>query len=147
MVETWVAQSAGRARAVCVEGGAAEAVGTLLAADGADAAGLEELTPAEALAVLQWAGASGGAYGRRPGGARGRFAAWWAAAALAGLAWPADPAELGDALAELRWYRWAPPGPEAGWVLRLAVADPVDGLAWAVDATDRREDDPLDAPR
>jgi len=141
VVEIWVAQSGGRARAVCVDGGAAGAVGALLAAEAAGgAAGLHELPAADALAVLQWAGASGGAYGPRPGGARGRFAAWWAAAALAGLAWPPDPDELGDALAELRWYRWAPPGPEAGWILRLAVADPVDGLAWAVDATDRRED-------
>ncbi|MBA2528947.1 MAG: hypothetical protein H0V19_03115, partial [Euzebyales bacterium] len=40
-----------------------------------------------------------------------------------------------------RWYRWTTPDLEAGWVLRLAVADPVDGLAWAVDAVDVREED------
>ncbi|MBA3622756.1 MAG: hypothetical protein H0W51_10655, partial [Euzebyales bacterium] len=54
---------------------------------------------------------------------------------------PNFAAELGRAVAELRWYRWTTPDLEAGWVLRLAVADPVDGLAWAVDAVDVREED------
>jgi len=145
-VETWVAQSAGKVRAVVLDGDAAIAVGTLLAAGGAPGGAgavgaLLEVSAEEGMALLQWAGASGGAYGRRPGGARGRFAAWWAAAALAGLPWGADPRELGAALAELRWYRWAPAATETGWVLRLAVADPVDGLAWAVEALDRRDEE------
>jgi len=134
-VETWTTESSGRATAVVVEGDAEAAVGAL-----SPAAALLRVEPAEALALLQWAAASGGAYGRRPGGARGRFATWWAAAALAGLRWSPDPDELGAALAELDWYRWAPPGIETGWVLRLAVGDPVDGLAWAIDASDARED-------
>lgn len=141
VVEAWTAQSAGVVRAVAVEGRAVDAVTALT-----DRAALTALTPEDAIALLQWAGASGGAYGRRPGGARGRFAAWWAAAALVGLDWPCDAGELGDAVSELRWWRWVAQGADAGWVLRLAVEDPVDGLAWAVDATDRREDDPLDAP-
>lgn len=138
VVEAWTTQSAGTASAVAVEGDAVAAVGALT-----DQAALDVVAPAEALALLQWAGASGGAHGRRPGGARGRFAAWWAGAALVGLDWPCDPDELGEAMAELRWWRWEAPGSGAGWALRLAVEDPVDGLAWAVDATDRREDDPL----
>ena len=47
------------------------------------AARLAVLTPAEALAWLAWAGASGGAHGRRRGNAIGRFGAWWVLAALA----------------------------------------------------------------
>lgn len=135
-VETWVSQSAGRVRAVVVDGDAGAAVAHL-----ASEASLLRVSGTEALALLQWAGASGGAYGRRRGGAAGRFAAWWAAAAVAGLEWPVDPNELGEALGELDWFRWGPPGPETGWVLRLAVCDPVDGLAWAVDAVDQRGED------
>lgn len=135
-VGTWTAESSGRTDAVVVEGEVDAAVGAL-----APEAALLQVEAAEGLALLQWAAASGGAYGRRPGGARGRFATWWAAATLTGLPWPPDPDELGAALAELRWYRWSPPGIETGWVLRLAVSDPVDGLSWAIDATDAREDD------
>lgn len=136
LVETWVTQSAGTVRAVAVEGDAEVAVGALQ-----DEGSLLPLAPGEALALTQWAAASGGAYGRRPGGARGRFATWWTATTLAGLAWPPDPAELGQALGELQWVRWFTPEAETGWVLRLAVADPVDGLAWAVEALDAREED------
>ncbi len=136
VVEAWTLDSGGRVEAVSVEGGAEGAVAHL-----AERAALVELTPAQALALLQWAGASGGAHGRRRGGAAGRFSAWWAAAALAGLVWPDAPGddfaeELGDALAELRWFRWSPAQAETGWVLRLAVHDPVDGLAWAIAAVD-----------
>jgi hypothetical protein len=134
-VETWTTQSTGSAHAVAVEGDAAAAVATL------GGTGLVEVTAADGLALLQWAGASGGAYGRRPGGARGRFAAWFAAAALAGLDWPVEGGELGAAVAELRWFRWSAGTGETGWVLRLAVDDPVDGLAWAVDASDHRADE------
>jgi hypothetical protein len=142
LVEVWVTQSSGTVDATAAEGGAHGAVGALLARAGGTAdAALAPLAPDEALALLQWTAASGGAYGRRPGGARGRFATWWAAAALTGLPWPVDPDELGDAVRELRWYRWAPSHAETGWVLRLAVEDPVDGLAWAVAATDLREDE------
>ncbi|MGH8905451.1 MAG: DUF6183 family protein [Egibacteraceae bacterium] len=139
VVEVWITQSSGRVHTATVEGCAANAVGRLLHDEGQDpAAAMIRLAPGEALAILHWAGASGGAYGRRRGGARGRFAAWSAAAALAGLDWPIDQESLGEALAELSWFRWAPPGPEAGWILRLAVEDPVDSLAWAVSATDQR---------
>ncbi|MGH8884748.1 MAG: DUF6183 family protein [Egibacteraceae bacterium] len=147
LVETWVTQSAGRARAVTVEGDAEGALGRLLADTGREpAAAIVALEPADALAILQWAGASGGAYGRRRGGARGRFATWWAAAALAGLDWPVEPDVLGEAIGELLWYRWALSGPEPGWALRLAVTDPVDEMGWAIEATDQRTDDPTSGP-
>jgi hypothetical protein len=131
LVGPWVTQSSGTVRAVTVSGTAGGAVGQL-----APRAALAAMAPDEALAVLQWAGASGGAHGRRPGGAAGRFSAWWAAAALTGLGWPVQPDELGAAIAELRWFRWTGEGAEAGWVLRVAVEDPVDGLAWAVEGLD-----------
>jgi Family of unknown function (DUF6183) len=143
LVETWVAQSAGQVHAVAVEGDAQGALGRLLTDTGREPrAVIVTLEPVDALAILQWAGASGGAYGRRRGGARGRFATWWAAAALVGLDWPVEPDVLGEAIDELEWYRWALPEPETGWVLRLAVADPVDGMSWAIEAIDQRTDDP-----
>ena len=92
----------------------------------------------EALGLLAWAGASGGAHGRRRGMARGRFEAWWCAAALTGLdeAWPPDGEDLGGAVAELSWWRWDDGTPPTGWHLLIAVEDPADGLAWALDARD-----------
>jgi hypothetical protein len=149
VVRAWWTASAGSADAVGVEGDAATAVATLLAGR-SDRIGLAPLDAGEALAVLQWCGASGGAYGTRPGGAAGRFSAWWAAAAVAGLDWPArvpgdDWCEaLGRGMAGLRWFRWAGSDPETGWTLRLAVEDPDEGLAWAVHAHDQRDDDDPD---
>jgi hypothetical protein len=69
--------------------------------------------------------------------AAGRFDAWWAAAALTDFEWPADPRELGDAIAALRWSVWDTGEPAFGWVLRIAVEDPEAELAWAIDAVDQ----------
>lgn len=134
LVRAWTAESDGRAEAVCVAGDAAAAVARL----GPRRARLAPLAPADAFALMAWAAASGGAHGRRRGMAAGRFGAWWAAAALCGMVddWPLDPADLGDAVAELRWYAWDADEPVTGWALHLAVDDPADGLAWAVAATD-----------
>jgi hypothetical protein len=70
--------------------------------------------------------------------AAGRFAAWWAVAALADLldAWPLTGAELGRAAQRLRWWLWDVGEPETGWVLHLAVEDPGSGRAWALNAVD-----------
>jgi hypothetical protein len=134
LAAAWTAESNGRAEAVAVRGKAAEAVGAL----GPPAAQLEEVGPQEALAVMAWTAASGGAHGRRRGAAAGRFATWWALAALGGLVeeWPVSAEELGEVAAELRWYGWDAGEPESGWVLRLAVEDPAEGLAWALAAVD-----------
>lgn len=145
VVRTWWTQSAGRGEALAVDGDAAAAVRALRQGR-PGAFGLLEVRPAEGIALLQWAGASGGAYGPRPGGAAGRFAAWWAAAALCGLEWPEHPddafaAELGRACEGLGWYRWAGEEPDTGWTLRLAVEDAGEGLAWCIEAVDQREDD------
>lgn len=133
LVGAWTTQSNGQAAAVAVDGDAESAVGALA---GPGPVRMAETDLPTALAVLAWAGASGGAHGRRRGLAQGRFGAWWAAGALAGALddWP----HVLDAAAELRWYRWDRPEPGTGWCLRIAAERPSDGRAFAVDATDRR---------
>lgn len=138
----WAEQSNGACAAVAVEGGAAGAIAAL----GHRAARLAEVAPGEALAWMAWAGANGGAYGRRAGAPAGRFAAWWTAAALAGMEWPPDPGALEEAMGHLTWVLWEPPGLVGGWSLHLAAADPAEGIAWAVAATDTWRDDDPDRP-
>lgn len=130
----WSVGSNGEALAVAVRGDAASAIATL----GHTSVRVAPLSPAEAISMMAWTAASGGAHGRRRGMAPGRFAAWWAAAALTGLLedFPPDPSELGDAIGELRWWSWDGGARDQGWSCRLAVEDPADGLAWALDATD-----------
>lgn len=130
----WVTESNGRSEAVAVDGDAAAAVAAL----GARRGRLADVGLAHALACMAWTGASGGAHGRRKGMAAGRFAAWWAVAALTGLLdeWPVPPDQLHTAAAPLRWYRWDAGEPETGWSLRLAVEDTERGRAWAVSAVD-----------
>lgn len=131
LVGPWVTQSTGRADVRCVEGDALSAIAAL----GPTTAGLAPTTPAAALAWMAWAGASGGAYGRRRGAAVGRVSAWWAAAAMLDLDWPVEPTDLGEALEELDWFLFSD-GDESGWSLRLAVQDVAHGLAWAISAID-----------
>jgi hypothetical protein len=133
-VRAWTEGSEGRAEAITVEGDALVAIAAL----GRDRVRVAELDPGAAVRTLAWAGASGGGHARRPGAAAGRFAAWWAGSALAGLLerWPADPTELGDALARLRWYAWDSGGAATGWELHLAVEDPRSTRAWAIAAVD-----------
>lgn len=135
----WVEQSNGACAAVAVEGGTLEAIAAL----GHASARVAPIDPAIAVAWMAWAAASGGAYGRRAGTPSGRFGAWWAVAALGGLDWPPDPDDLGEAARRMAWHLWEPMGLVGGWGLHLAAADPTEGIAWAVAATDTyREDDP-----
>jgi hypothetical protein len=135
LVEAWTTSSNGRAEAVCVNGDVGAALGSL----GLRRVRLCELTPAEAISWIAWAGASGGAHGRRPGAASGRFGAWWMLASLGDLLdeWPLDPDELGELANELRWYRWNAFEPEIGWSIQLAIEDPANGVAWALTALDQ----------
>jgi hypothetical protein len=134
LVDPWVTASNGAVAVTSVRGGAEQAVTSL----GHRRVGWAEATLADALAAMAWAGASGGAHGRRRGAAMGRFGAWWALSTLVGLTdEDVTPDELGAAGAELRWALWSPADPAPGWALRLAVEDPPDGLAWAVEATDQ----------
>lgn len=134
LVEPWTSSSNGRCESVCVEGDSGAALGAL----GVRRARQVELDPATALAWIAWAGASGGAHGRRRGAAAGRFGAWWLLAALGDLLddWPVDPVELGGVADELRWYRWNAFEPEVGWTIRLTIEDPDEHVAWALLATD-----------
>lgn len=133
LVSPWVSTSGGRAEAAIVEGPSPAAVAAL----GVGSAPAGEITVPEAMALMGWAAASGGAYGRRRGAAAGRSAAWWASAALCDLEWPVDADLLGDELARLRWYRWEPPDLVGGWSLHLAVEDPEGGWSAAIRAEDR----------
>jgi hypothetical protein len=131
---TWSQESNGASDAAVVEGDAAHAVAAL----GGQSARFAALDSADALAYLAWAASSGGAHGRRPGGAAGRFGAWWVAAALTGLLdeWPPDPDALGDAMETLRWFAWDAGQPVTGWRLQLAVEHTPSARAWAVAAAD-----------
>ena len=88
----WTAD--GDATTAAVRGNVRGAVGAL---DGPEVR-LVEITLADALAWLGWAGASGGAHGRRRGAAAGRLDAWMVLAELVDLGevWPLDPVELGS---------------------------------------------------
>ncbi len=137
LVETtrvWTQESNGASDAVLVDGDALAAVAAL----GPARARLAPLTAADALAHLAWAASSGGAHGRRPGAAAGRFGAWWVAGALTGLLdpWPPDPHELGEALTTLRWHAWDADEPATGWRLQLVIEHRASGRAWAVAAVD-----------
>jgi len=132
LTEPWTTQSNGRAEAVVVAGTAEEAIRTL----GPHRVRAVEIELADALALMAWTGASGGAYGRRRGSPVGRMLAWWALAGLLGLEDIDNPDLLGDEAAGLRWLLWDPGDQIGGWGFYLAVEDRDDGLAWAVSASD-----------
>jgi hypothetical protein len=132
MTAPWTELSNGRAEGVVVAGTALEAIRTL----GPRRARAAEIGVAEALALMAWTGASGGAYGRRRGSPVGRMQAWWALAALLGYDDIDDHAALGVDAGDLRWFRWEPGDQIGGWAFHLAIEDPGDGLAWAVSAVD-----------
>jgi hypothetical protein len=136
VVRPWVTESGGVAAAVVVEGTGEQAVAAL-----APTLLIAPLEPAQALCRVAWAASGGGVHGTRRGAAYGRFSAWYLAALLIGLGWPADPAGLGAELDRLSWYELEEPAAEPGWALRLAVEDPVDGWAAAISAHD-----PTDEP-
>jgi resuscitation-promoting factor RpfA len=130
LVATWLTDSNGRSESVGVEGSALTAIAAL----GVTQARVAHVTLADAMALVAWVGASGGAAGRRRGMAWGRFLAWESAAELAGVDIEDD---VGGAADELRWFVWDTGTADTGWSLRLAVEDPEGGCAWALAATDR----------
>jgi hypothetical protein len=135
LVEAWTAHSNGEADAVVVEGGVAEALGAL----GITEARTAPLTAQEALEWLAWAGASGGAHGKRRGAATGRGEAWWLLATFVGLAdeWPCNADELGEVVNSLEFTAFTyDKAPTVGWGLHLVIEDPEEGLAIALRATD-----------
>ncbi len=134
-VRGWADESNGAVTARTARGGAPAAIG----ATDTGTVQIARLEVADALALLAWAAASGGAHAPRPGAASGRFSAWWVAGAVAGLLddWPPDPDALGAAVASFEWWTWEHPrAPRPGWSLRLAVTDPARDRSWAVRAHD-----------
>ena len=134
LVSPWVAKSNGRVDVASVEGRAEMAIAAL----GLGQAAIVEISAQDAIAQMAWAAASGGAVGRRRGASAGRQVTWWALRALTGLDDEeiVDADELGEAVGELRWYRWNDGSPDTGWSLRLAIEDQIDGVAWAIAAID-----------
>jgi hypothetical protein len=134
LLATWTVHSNGRVDVAMVEGNHLDAISAL----GVRVARVAPLSGSDALAQLAWAGASGGAHGRRRGAAAGRFGAWWTAAAIVGVLddWPIPPADLGELVGELDWFAWDAAEPHSGWRLQLAVWDPLDEVAWAISARD-----------
>lgn len=135
LVEPWTAQSNGRASCTVSEGGLPEA----LHAAGAGVCDVARIDHRTGLAMLAWAGASGGAHGRRRGLATARSNTWWFLAVLTGLheGWPCDPDELGDVTEQLEWWVWRPHGhTDTGWNVRLVLVDGDEGLSCALDAHD-----------
>lgn len=136
IVRVWCAESNGHVEVVSIEGSASDAVATL----GCRSHRIGRVTPQTALALIAWAGGNGGAHGRRRGMAAGRQCAWWALTHLAGLGEELDvqPFELGRAAEELEWFVWDDGSPATGWSLRMAMADPIENLAWAINASDAK---------
>lgn len=134
----WEDQSTGEVHVAPVEGDAVMAAAALLPGD----LRLAPLSVGGAFAWMAWAGASGGAHGRRRGLAAGRAAAWWVGHLATGLPFPADPDELEFELEELRWYAFDDGSADPGWQLRLAVEHPAEGWSVAIDAHDVRVDRP-----
>lgn len=137
LVAGWTVGSNGRVAAVAAQGSAAQAV----AAMGAAGAELVPADMTDAVALMAWAAADGGAHGRRRGAAPGRFGAWWVLACLGGVQdrYPLAAQDLPAYLEGLHWYRWHSGEPDMGWSLRLAVealGGPHRGRAWAVAALD-----------
>jgi hypothetical protein len=134
LAATWIEESNGRADAVAVNGSALQAIATLGVRRGR--AGV--LSPGQAFAWMAWAGASGGAGGRRRGMAWGRYVAWECASILLQV-------EIEDVSAhvdELTWYAWDAFTARVGWSLRIAIEDGANECAWAVSASDQADAGP-----
>ena len=132
LVQPWTSESNGRCETATVEGDAAHAVRAL----GLSNARMVEIDAKDALSWMAWAGASGGAHGRRRGAAAGRYGAWWAIAMIGDLEWPPDSEEIGELANRLKWFWFDDGAAGTGWELRLAIEDPESGMAWVVTAVD-----------
>ena len=132
LVQPWTEESNGRCQTVTVQGSHLEAIRAL----GLTQSRVARLDTGGVLRWMAWAGASGGAHGRRRGSAAGRYLAWWVITNLADLDWPADPVAVGEAAQRLKWHWFDDGSPETGWVLRLSVEDQASNLAWAISAID-----------
>ena len=135
LVDAWTTQSNGELRISCVEGSVLDA----LAALDVHEARLSLLSSSDALAWLTWAGASGGAHGRRRGNALGRDAAWWTIAALTKQTsrWPLSNDDFETAVNSLQWFWWDVNEPTTGWNVALCVHHADLNRSWAFMLTDK----------
>jgi len=134
LVRPWWDESSGHAEAIQVEGTAEEAIRAL----GPHRVRLGEVALPRVLAAMVWAGASGGAYGRRRGSPSGRSGAWWVLAQALGFdETPEDAGDLAEA-EDLRWVLWDPGDRVGGWSLNLAIEDRDEGISWTISAVDMR---------
>jgi hypothetical protein len=134
LVGAWSTSSNGTLQVGAARGGETHALASIEVAS----ATLRELQPSQALALLAWAGASGGAFGRRRGAAAGRDSAWWLLGALSGRAdqWPLGNDEMGGVLKSLKWWWFDADQNPTGWQLQLVIVDELRGLSWAINARD-----------
>jgi hypothetical protein len=136
LVDAWTTQSNGELRISCVEGSVLDALASLNVHD----ARLSLLSSSDALAWLTWAGASGGAHGRRRGNALGRDAAWWTIAALTEniFHWPLSNTDLERAVNSLQWFWWDANDSTTGWQLQLCIHHADRNRSWAISVNDRK---------
>jgi len=133
LVGPWWEDSLGHAEVITVEGTIEEAIRAL----GPHRVRAAEVDLSTALEALVWAGASGGAHGRRRGTPRGRAGAWWVLLEILGYDdVPDDLDDFGRQAAELRFVLWDPGDRVGGWNLHIGIEDPTDGLAWVLSAVD-----------
>lgn len=139
LVEPWTSTSNGRAETLVVDG----EPDRVLAALGVGNARLTPLSTDQALSWLAWCGASGGAHGRRRGGALGRFGVWWMLAAIGGFTDEWDElrrrGQLGDECADVAmstsWFRFDD-GTGSGYDLSMVTHDPDENISIALVARD-----------
>lgn len=115
----------------------ADQVDAAIGAVAGDGARRAEISPGAAMALAAWAGASGGAHGRRRGAAGGRQRAWALVAAASRIDLPWEPQGIGAAAAATSWWAWDDDASPSGWSLRIAFATPHG--AWAIGARDRAD--------
>jgi hypothetical protein len=133
LVGPWWEDSLGHAETVTVDGSIEEGIRAL----GPHRVRATDVDLSTALEAMVWAGASGGAHGRRRGTPRGRAAAWWVILEILGYDdVPDDLEQLGQEAAELRWVLWDPGDRVGGWNLHIGIEDPTDGIAWVLSAVD-----------
>ena len=139
LVEPWTSSSNGRAETLVVDG----EPDRVLAALGVGNARLTPLSTDQALSWLAWCGASGGAHGRRRGGALGRFGVWWMLAAIGGFTDEWDElrrrGQLGDECADVAmstsWFRFDD-GTGSSYDLSMVTHDPDENISIALVARD-----------
>ena len=135
LAAAWLEESDGRAEAAAVAGSALQAVAAL-----GVSRGTRHGADVRARRSRSWRGRP------RVAAATDAVAGWPGAGTSRGSARPllldVDIEHVGAHVDELDWYAWDRNEPATGWSLRLAVEDPANGYAWAVEAFDQASTGP-----